>query len=256
MKLLKKTMMALALVMLVSGCATTSNPDPLEGINRGVYQFNDKVDRYAAKPVAQAYRTVTPTPVRKGVNNFFGNLKTLTTVINDILQLKLSKAFSDAGRFVINSTFGVAGLIDVASMDNVPYEPEDFGQTLGHYGMGNGPYLVLPFVGPSTLRDFTGTAVDFAISDPVTILHNKGRIRTHNQIRAMQFLDTRTSLLDATDVVDNASLDPYAFVRDAYLQRRASQVQDNLVPKHLLDGAFEADDEDAEMEKYFRETSQ
>jgi len=254
-RLIKQTFLIIMLAMFVSGCATTSNPDPLESMNRGIYKFNDVTDRYVAKPVAKAYKTVTPSPVRKGVNNFFSNLGTLTTVLNDILQLKFGKAFSDAGRFVINSTFGVAGLIDIASVDKIDYQPEDFGQTLGHYGVGNGPYLVLPFVGPSTLRDFTGRAVDLAATDPITVLHNKGHIREHNQVRFMQLLDTRAALLDATDLADGASLDPYIFIRDAYLQRRASQVQDNIVPPHLLDGAFEPDDEDAELEKYFRETS-
>lgn len=255
-RLIKQTILIFMLAMLASGCATTTNPDPLEGINRGVYKFNDVTDRYVAKPVATAYKTVTPSPVRKGVNNFFSNLKTITTVLNDLLQLKFTKAFSDAGRFVINSTFGIAGFIDVANMDNVDYQPEDFGQTLGHYGVGNGAYLVLPFVGPSTVRDFAGRVVDTSTSDALSVIHNKGHIRSHNQARFMQLLDTRTALLDASDIADDASLDPYAFMRDAYLQRRASQVQDNLVPPHLLDGAFEADEEDAEMEQYFRETSQ
>ncbi|MDP8566872.1 MlaA family lipoprotein [Methylophilus aquaticus] len=238
-------------VMLVmcglTGCAT-ANKDPLEGINRGIYKFNDVADRYAMQPVAKAYKTVAPSPVRTGISNFFSNLGTLTTVVNDLLQLKFAQAFTDAGRFVINSTFGLAGFIDVASMDKIEKHNEDFGQTLGHWGVGPGAYLVLPILGPSTVRDAGGLVVDVSTSDPITYLHNIGEVRTYNQVRAVQLLDRRTQLLDATDLVDNASIDPYAFMRDAYLQRRASLVQDGLVPKELLQDDFEpADDEPADQ---------
>ncbi|PCI60949.1 MAG: ABC transporter [Methylophilaceae bacterium] len=234
-----KIVLSCLLVMLATGCATQSNRDPLESVNRGVYKFNDITDRAILKPVASAYKTVTPSPIRKGFSNFFNNLSSITTVLNDILQLKFANAFTDAGRFVINSTFGLAGFIDVASMDNIPVHKEDFGQTLGHWGVGNGPYLVLPILGSSTLRDATGFVVDRATSDPITYTHNIGEIRLHNQLRAAQLLVGRTELLDASDFVDTAALDPYSFTRDAYLQRRASQVQDGLVPIDLLDGAFD-----------------
>lgn len=245
-KIINRVFQGLIVLLLVSGCATTTNKDPLEGINRGVYKFNDVTDRALIKPVATAYKTVTPSPIRKGFSNFFSNLGTLTTVFNDLLQLKFAHAFTDAGRFVINSTFGLAGFIDVASMDNIEKRNEDFGQTLGHWGVGNGAYLVLPFVGPSTLRDAAGFAIDTATTDPITYTHNIGEIRLHNQLRGAQLLDKRTQLLDATDIVDNASIDPYAFMRDAYLQRRASLVQDGLVPQELLkeDDGFEPADED------------
>lgn len=245
-KLIYKVVLGVVIALLVSGCATTTNKDPLEGINRGVYKFNDVTDRALIKPVATAYKTVTPSPIRKGFSNFFSNLGTLTTVFNDLLQLKFANAFTDAGRFVINTTFGLAGFIDVASMDNIEKRNEDFGQTLGHWGVGSGAYLVLPFIGPSTTRDAFGLAVDTASTDPITYTHNIGEIRLHNQLRAAQLLDKRTQLLDATDIVDNASIDPYAFMRDAYLQRRASLVQDGLVPMDLLkeDDGFEPADED------------
>lgn len=232
-----------AVLVSVSGCATT-NKDPLEGINRGIYKFNDVADRYAMRPVAKAYKTVAPTPVRTGISNFFSNLGTLTTVVNDLLQLKFAQAFTDAGRFVINSTFGIAGFIDVASMDKIEKHQEDFGQTLGYWGVGSGAYLVLPIIGPSTVRDASGLFIDTVTSDPITYLHNTGQIRAHNQVRAVQLLDKRTQLLDATDLVDDASIDPYAFMRDAYLQRRASLIQDGLVPKELLQDEFEPADED------------
>ncbi|MES2013564.1 MAG: VacJ family lipoprotein [Pseudomonadota bacterium] len=228
-----------ALALAISGCASQSNKDPLEGINRGIYKFNDVTDKAVFKPVATAYKTVTPTPIRTGVNNFFNNLGSITSVFNNLLQFKFTNAFSEAGRFVINSTFGIAGFIDVAGMDKIPVHKEDFGQTLGYWGTGSGAYLVLPFLGPSSLRDATGLVVDTATTDPITYTHNIGEVRLHNQLRAAQFIDKRTELLTATDLVDEASLDPYAFMRDAYLQRRASLVQDGLVPKELLNDDFD-----------------
>lgn len=228
----------------LSGCATQTNKDPLEGLNRGVYKFNDVADKAVIKPVATAYKAITPSPIRTGFNNFFNNLSAITTVVNDLLQFKLASAFTDAGRFVINSTFGLAGFIDVAGMDKIPNHKEDFGQTLGYWGVGNGAYLVLPLLGPSSLRDASGLAVDTFTTDPLQYPRNIGQIRLANQLRAAQFLDKRTELLTATDLVDEASLDPYAFTRDAYLQKRASAVLDGKVPKELIKDDFE--DVDAE----------
>lgn len=229
---------------MVTGCASQANKDPLEGMNRGIYKFNDIADKAVLKPVATAYKTVAPTPVRIGVNNFFSNLGTLTNVLNNLLQFKFANAFSEAGRFVINSTFGIAGFIDVAGMDKVPVHKEDFGQTLGYWGVGPGAYLVLPIAGPSSVRDATGWIIDSTTTDPITYTHNIGQVRLHNQLRAAQFIDKRTELLDAKDLVDDASLDPYAFMRDAYLQRRASLVQDGLVPGELIKDEFFDDDKD------------
>lgn len=223
---------------LLSGCATNANKDPLEGINRGIYKFNDVADKAVIKPVATAYKAVTPTPIRKGINNFFSNLASITTILNDLLQLKFASAFTDAGRFVINSTFGIAGIFDVASMDKVAIHKEDFGQTLGFWGVGNGAYLVLPLLGPSSLRDVTGLVFDTSTTDPVNYVHNIGEVRLHNQIRIAQFIDKRTDLLVASDLVDEASLDPYAFMRDAYLQRRASLVQDGYVSQDFMKDDF------------------
>jgi len=230
---------SLLTITTLSGCATQADKDPLEGMNRGIYKFNDVTDKAFFKPVATAYKTITPSPIRTGVNNFFSNLGSITTVLNDLLQFKFSRAFTDAGRFVINSTFGLAGFIDVAAMDKIEKYKEDFGQTLGHWGVGNGAYLVLPFLGPSSLRDTTGLVVDSATTDPIRYTHNIGEIRLHNQLRAAQFLDKRAELLTATDLVDEASLDPYAFTRDAYLQRRASLVQDGIVPEEFVKDEFE-----------------
>ena len=228
----------------LSGCATQSNKDPLEGLNRGVYKFNDVADKAIIKPVATAYKAITPSPIRTGFNNFFSNLGSITTVFNDLLQFKFASAFTDAGRFVINSTFGIAGFIDVAGMDKIKNHKEDFGQTLGYWGVGNGAYLVLPLLGPSSLRDTTGLVFDTITTDPITYPRNIGQIRLSNQLRAAQFLDKRTELLTASDLVDDASLDPYAFTRDAYLQKRASLVQDGLASDKSIKDDFE--DVDAE----------
>ncbi|HOY70373.1 MAG TPA: VacJ family lipoprotein [Methylotenera sp.] len=233
----------LVTITFVSGCATQANKDPLEGINRGVYKFNDVTDKALIKPVAKAYKFVTPSPIRTGFNNFFNNLGSITTVLNDLLQFKFAHAFTDAGRFIINSTFGLAGFIDVAGKDNIALRKEDFGQTLGFWGVGNGAYIVLPFLGPSTLRDTTGMVVDTATTDPITYTHNIGEIRLHNQLRAAQFIDKRTELLTATDLVDEASLDPYAFTRDAYLQRRENLIKDNLARKNVADDEFYEDED-------------
>lgn len=233
---------------MLSGCASqANNKDPLEGFNRGIYKFNDVADKAVIKPVAKAYKAVAPSPIRTGFNNFFDNLGAITTVLNDLLQLKFANAFTDAGRFVINSTFGLAGFIDVAGMDNIPLRKEDFGQTLGHWGVGNGAYLVLPFIGPSSIRDTTGLVFDTFTTDPITYPRNLGEIRLANQLRAGQFLDKRTELLTATDLVDEASLDPYAFTRDAYLQKRASLVQDGLVPQELINGDYDEIDTETKV---------
>jgi phospholipid-binding lipoprotein MlaA len=229
---------------MITGCATQANRDPLEGMNRGIYKFNDVADKALIKPVAQVYKTVAPTPVRKGFNNFFNNLGSITTVLNDLLQLKFANAFTDAGRFIINSTFGLAGFIDVAGMDNIPNHKEDFGQTLGYWGMKDSPYLVLPFIGSSTLRDTGGLVFDTVTTDPITYTHNIGEIRLHNQLRASQLLDKRTELLDAKDIADDASLDPYAFMRDAYLQRRANLIADGAAVADATNDGFEPADED------------
>lgn len=219
---------SLFMAALLAGCATQANRDPLEGLNRGIYKFNDVADKAVLKPVAGAYKAVLPSPVRTGVNNFFDNLSTVVTLVNDLLQFKFSKAMDDAGRFVINTTVGLGGLIDVASMDGVPKNNEDFGQTLGHWGVGSGPYLVLPFVGPSSLRDATGFAVDTSLFDPIYQIND---VRTRNQLYIVKFVDTRAQYLPASDLLDEAALDPYAFMRDAYLQRRESQVHDGQFSK-------------------------
>ncbi len=230
---------AIVLALTVTGCATQNNRDPLEGLNRGVYKFNDVADKAVFKPVATVYKTITPSPIRTGINNFFGNINTFISTINNLLQFKFSNAFSEAGRFAINTTFGIGGLIDLASMDNIPKYKEDFGQTLGYWGVGNGAYLVLPILGPSTVRDTTGLVVDTVAFNPISYLHDNDGVAASNVLWGAQFIDKRAELLPASDLLDSASLDPYAFMRDAYLQRRASQVQDGHAPGASINDDFE-----------------
>jgi phospholipid-binding lipoprotein MlaA len=230
------------MAVLLAGCATQANRDPLEGLNRGIYKFNDVADKAVIKPVAGAYKAVLPSPVRSGVNNFFTNLGTFVTMINDLLQFKFSKAADDAGRFVINSTFGIAGIIDVASMDSVPKNNEDFGQTLGYWGVGDGAYLVLPILGPSTVRDTGGLAVDTALFDPLGYVDD---VSTRNSAYVLKMVDKRSQYLPASDLLDEAALDPYVFMRDAYLQRRENQVQDGRVVKHDNSYYDETDPDDS-----------
>ena len=210
---IKVVLVGFLLASMLGGCATTNNKDPLEGLNRGIYKFNDTVDKAAVKPIAGAYKAVLPGPIRTGVNNFFTNLGTVVTMINNLLQFKFDAAMTDAGRFVINSTVGIGGLFDVASMDSVPQHNEDFGQTMAYWGWENSTYLVLPFLGPSTLRDTGGLIVDSAFFDPIYYVDD---VRGRNQLLLTKFIDKRSTFLPASDLVDEAALDPYAFMRDAY----------------------------------------
>lgn len=231
------TLIAILIVSLMTGCATNANKDPLEGLNRGIYKFNDVADKAVFKPVAGAYKAVAPTPVQTGINNFFGNLRTFMTTINQVLQFKFNKAAESATRFVVNSTVGIAGFIDVASKTGIPQYKEDFGQTLGYWGVGNGAYLMLPIFGPSTIRDTGGLLVDSSFLDPIVYVDN---VRVRNTLYGSLFISTRASYLPGSDLLDEAALDPYTFMRDAYLQRRENQVADGEMSKSLTD--FENED--------------
>src|SRR3989344_2295910 len=193
---------SIALALMLTSCASQGNKDPLEGLNRGIYKFNDTVDKAALKPIAGAYKAVLPTPVRSGVNNFFSNLSTFVSAINNLLQFKFGNAFSEAGRFVINSTFGIAGVMDVASWDKIEKHTEDFGQTLGRWGVGNGAYLVLPILGPSTLRDTTGLVVDTLAFDPITYIDDPA---TRNSLWGVKLIDKRAQYLPGSDLLDEAA---------------------------------------------------
>jgi phospholipid-binding lipoprotein MlaA len=219
---------ALLSAFVLGGCATNGTPgDPLEPLNRGIYQFNDTVDKAVLKPVATGYKEVLPSPVRTGVSNFFSNLDDVLVVMNDVFQFKIEQGLADFSRLFVNSTIGVAGVFDVATPWGMEKHNEDFGQTLGKWGIGNGAYLVLPFLGPSTVRDGVGRVVD-AQADPVM---NVDHIPTRNSMIVLDAVDRRARLLEVGKVLDEAALDPYVFVREAYLQRRRSLVYDGHPPR-------------------------
>jgi phospholipid-binding lipoprotein MlaA len=216
----------LILVAALSGCATTNARDPLEPFNRTVYSFNEVVDDVFLRPLAQGYQAVLPQFARTGVRNFFSNLDDVTVFINNLLQFKVPQAASDLGRFVINSTVGVLGFVDVATHVGLEKHNEDFGQTLGYWGINTGPYLVLPFFGPSSIRDGVGRLVDKQ-TDLVWYIDD---ISTRNILLGTRVVSLRAQLLDSEKILETAALDPYAFIRDAYFQRRRSLVYDGNPP--------------------------
>jgi phospholipid-binding lipoprotein MlaA len=228
--------LALAIAASVSACATGTNPrDPLEGYNRAMFKFNDTVDQVALKPVATAYKKVTPSFVQTGVGNFFGNLSDVWSAVNNLLQGKGEAGLQDVVRVSMNSTFGILGLIDIASQAGIPKHNEDFGQTLGWYGIQPGPYVMLPLLGPSTVRDTVALPLDMTgdpwrYKDPVNV-------RTIGTVT--RIVDKRAALLDATNLMEAAALDRYEFIRDGFLQARESKVfdgdtdrRDRKVPKN------------------------
>jgi phospholipid-binding lipoprotein MlaA len=220
---ISKLFIVILLIFQVSGCATQADKDPLENFNRAIYKFNDVADGAIIKPVSKGYKNIAPKFVVKGVNNFFNNIRDVVTVINELLQGKIEYATNSTGRILVNSTIGLLGFIDVHSISGGERRKEDFGQTLGYWGVGPGAYLVLPFVGPSTTRDAVGFVTDTLVFDPISYINN---VRGRNQVRILQFIDARTELLNASSIMDEASLDPYAFQRDAYLQYRNALVSD------------------------------
>ena len=213
----------------LGGCATSggTSGDPIEGYNRAMFGFNDTLDKAIIKPVASGYKAVMPEIARTGVTNFFANLADIWIGINNILQGKVGAGVSDLGRFAINSTIGIVGLIDVASKAGLDKHNEDFGQTLGRWGVGSGAYVVLPFFGPSNVRDgFSRLVIDWH-GDPLWYVAN---IPTRNQLIGVRIVDDRANLLDLGRLAEEAALDHYAYVRDAFLQRRRSLIYDGDPP--------------------------
>jgi phospholipid-binding lipoprotein MlaA len=216
---------AAALAMaLLQGCASgphASQYDPLEPFNRSVFRLNEGLDRAVLKPVATAYRDVTPRPVRTGVTSFFENLSDFGSFFNNVLQAKPVEAADTFFRFTVNTFWGLGGIFDMASELKIPKHKEDFGQTLGVWGLASGPYLVLPVLGSSTVRDSAGLLVDAQAS----LLANADNVPVRNSLTGLRVIDTRANLLNAGNVLDQAALDKYTFSRDIYLQRRQSQIE-------------------------------
>ncbi len=211
------------LVLLLSSCSTTgsSKNDPLEPMNRAIFQFNEVVDDNIFEPVAKTYKYITPDPVETGVSNFFSNIGEVSTIANDVFQFKFKQAGYDFLRFSINTSIGVLGIFDVATSVGLKKNNEDFGQTLGYWGIPQGPYLVLPFFGASTFRDAPGLYADMQIS-PINQLDDEEELT----LNALNAVSTRARLLRATKILDTAAKDKYIFIRESYLQKRESMVND------------------------------
>jgi phospholipid-binding lipoprotein MlaA len=227
---IKSLTAAIATIGLLAGCASSGNPkDPIEGFNRAMFAFNEGLDAAIVKPVAKGYDAVLPSPVKTGVTNFFSNIEDLFVGVNNLLQGKVPEAVSDLGRVVINSTVGILGLIDFASDAGLEKHDEDFGQTFGRWGVGNGAYVVIPVFGPRTARDTVGLVLDIA-ADPVA---NHNPERTRDLALVLRFVNDRANLLPADKVIEEAALDKYSYMRDAYLQRRRNLIHDGNPPREV-----------------------
>lgn len=225
----------LAIGVALGGCASTSEfadpRDPFETFNRSMYAFNETLDNALLKPAAEGYKSVAPEFVDRGVTNFFSNLEDVGSAVNNLLQFKLKRGASDIGRVLVNSTLGIAGLVDLASGMDLPKYGEDFGQTLGYWGMDSGPYLVLPLLGPSSGRDLIGLGGDWAL-DPLSYANSEA---FRWSARTVDVVDTRADLLGASRMLAAAALDPYEFLKEAYLQKRRSDVYDGAPPLEEYD---------------------
>ncbi len=251
---MKRIAAALVLSAVLAGCATAppagsgqrprrraaAMADPWESWNRKVFAFNDAVDEAVLKPVAEGYRKVLPQLVRTGIDNVFGNLGDVWSTVNQFLQGKVQLGMEMGMRVLLNTAFGFGGLLDIATEAKLPRRSEDFGQTLGHWGVGSGPYLVLPFLGPSTLRDTGGLVVDRAVAAPSRLGETDTQRYT---ITGVQLVNTRAGLLATTQLISEVALDRYSFVRDGYLARRLDQVYDGSPPLENLDP--EGDEKDS-----------
>ncbi len=220
------------MLLVLQGCATVRSPDardPWESMNRSVYQFNDVLDNVAIKPAVKVYTAVLPSPVRTGIHNFLGNLGDVWSMANSALQLKGQATAETFMRITVNTFFGLGGVLDVATEMRLEKRKEDFGQTLGHWGVKPGPYIVLPIFGPSTLRDTLATPLD--MKGDVVQQFNEPASR--NVLSATRVMDVRSGLLQTLDVIKEAALDPYTFVRDGYLQKRENDIHDGNPPSNF-----------------------
>ncbi|MGR8980106.1 MAG: MlaA family lipoprotein [Gammaproteobacteria bacterium] len=239
----------LFLSMLAAGCADSPSApvrqeDPLEKWNRGTHDFNDSLDRNVLKPVAKGYHEVTPEPVNESVTNFFSNIGDIGVMVNDFLQLKVTQGGMDLSRFLINTTVGVVGLFDVAQKIDLPKHNEDFGQTLGVWGVPSGDYLVLPFFGPSSTRDTAGLVGD-ALLNPITYVSVVGGAAVNavtTGSKLVEITDARADMLSSEKVLDEAAVDRYDFIKNAYLQHRQYLVYDGNPPEEESDDFSLEDD--------------
>lgn len=236
--------------LLLNGCASTGKPahpdDPFEPINRVSYKFNSKLDKFVLKPVATAYDTITPKPVKKSVLNVFSNIGEIPTFANDLLQGHPIYATKDLCRFAINSTIGFAGLIDIASEINLPKRYNDFGITLGRWGIHHSSYFVIPFIGPSTLRDGIGLLVNLRY---LTLWPYIKPVSLRNSLFALDVISLRAALLDAEGIMTEAAIDPYVFIRNAYLQKRTALINQSEKSPEAMHGTNTdpLDDEDIDF---------
>ena len=223
---LKIVLLCLSMFFL-SACATTGaldERDPWEGFNRGVYSFNEVMDDLIFDPISELYNFITPDFLNKGISNFFSNLAQISVIANDILQFKFDQVVNDTTRLLINSTVGLMGIFDVASSAGLYSSEEDFGQTLAYWGIGPGPYLVVPFFGPATVRDAAGFAVDRGILSPLMYIDDD---LTRAGLLSLNYVDFKADLLSTRDLIGEAAVDEYDFVKNAYFEKRASQMNDD-----------------------------
>lgn len=228
-------------VLLFTGCASTTVDgdvyDPLEATNRNIYKFNDGLDKLILKPVATGYQKL-PSPIQTGTHNFFSNLNDVLVIFNDILQLKGQQFASDSLRFSFNSTFGIFGLIDIATPMGLPKNHENFAETLGYWGVASGPYIVLPFFGPSSLRDAPSLVVDYFMH-PISLVSSSSLVAALASVRAVE---VRSKLLKATELQEALALDPYIFSRESYFQWRQNRIYDGEPPTVTIENFEDSED--------------
>ncbi len=239
-----QTLLIFISCLLASGCATVDGPpnpdDPLESFNRSMFAFNEGADKYVIKPAAKGYNFIMPNVASKAVSNFYSNVDDIVVFFNELLQFKIAAAIATSARFVFNSSFGLLGLIDVASDMDLPKHNEDFGQTLAVWGVDSGPYLVLPFLGPMTVRDTAGLAVDWTYFDPI---FNRQTLEQTLVNLTIKYVDLRAGLIKASNILDDTVPDKYAFVRDAWMLRREFLIYDGNPPEEFSEDEL-FDDED------------
>ena len=244
-----RTAVTAIVLLLTAGCASppgqNNNGDPHEAINRKIYNFNDTLDKNFVEPVAKKYAEYTPSPVRTGVTNFFDNVNYLNTIANDLLQGKLAQSGQDSGRFIVNSTVGIGGLFDPATSMGLKQHKEDLGQTLGTWGAHEGAFLMLPFMGPSSYRDVSSPVMD-TLLNPLTYLASVVTVPTG----VLNLINARANLLDATRIRDQAALDPYSFVREAWRQQREYEIYDGNPPADGYEEYIEGKGDGAVLKVY------